>query len=558
MRLVIALTLNVCALNAQNPTRADLVFKNGAIYTSDASKSWAEAVAVKNGKIVYVGTNSGVQRYVSRTTRVIDLQGKMLLPGFSDSHVHPVSSGRQLNQCVLTNITTQAGLLDAVKQCKANLNGKKWLIGSGWELPLFENANPSKELLDQITSDIPVFLEAADGHSAWVNSKALAIAGLSKDTKDPERGRIERDKNGEPSGTLREAAISLVTRHIPEPTQQENADGLRRALKLANSFGLTGLYDANASVSELKTYKTLEARGELTARVIAAIQTDPNQAESQIPELIKLRASYNTHLLSATAAKLFVDGVIESHTAYLLEPYLDQPGSRGSANYTPEKLTKLIAALDRAGFQIHIHAIGDGAIRMALDGFESAQTANGRNDARHTIAHLELISPDDIPRFAKLGVIANFQPLWAYADSYISDLTEPVLGPERSRWLYPIGSVIRTGAVVVGGSDWSVSSLNPLEAIQVGVTRYGLDDAKRASWIPDERADLATMIAAYTINGAYLAHREKRTGSIEAGKDADLVVLSANLFTIPPELIHKVKVLLTLLEGREVFRDSNF
>lgn len=558
MRLVIALTLNVCALNAQNPTRADLVFKNGAIYTSDAAKSWAEAVAVKNGKIVYVGTNSGVQRYVSDTTRVIDLQGRMLLPGFSDSHVHPVSSGRQLNQCVLTNITTQAGLLDAVKQCKANLNGKKWLVGSGWELPLFENANPSKELLDQITSDIPVFLEAADGHSAWVNSKALAIGGLSKDTKDPERGRIERDKNGEPSGTLREAAINLVTRHIPEPTQQENADGLRRALKLANSFGLTGLYDANASVSELKTYKTLEARGELTARVIAAIQTDPNKAESQIPELIKLRASYNTSFLSANAAKLFVDGVIESHTAYLLEPYLDQPGSRGSANYTPEKLTKLIAALDRAGFQIHIHAIGDGAIRMALDGFESAQTANGRNDARHTIAHLELISPDDIPRFAKLGVIANFQPLWAYADSYITDLTEPVLGPERSRWLYPIGSVIRTGAVVVGGSDWSVSSLNPLEAIQVGVTRYGPDDAKRTSWIPDERADLATMIAAYTINGAYLAHREKRTGSIEAGKDADLVVLSTNLFTTPPESIHKVKVLLTLLEGREVFRDSNF
>lgn len=557
VRLVLAFTLSACLLKAQDGQRADLVFKNGAIYTSDASRSWADAVAIKNGKIIYVGPNSGVQQYVSRTTSVIDLQGKMLLPGFSDSHVHPVSSGRQLNQCVLTNISTVTGLLDAVKQCKANLNGKRWLVGSGWELPLFENANPSKELLDQITNDIPVFLEAADGHSAWVNSKALAIAGISKDTKDPERGRIERDKNGEPSGTLREAAISLVTRHIPEPTHTENVEGLRRALKLANSFGITALQDASASVSELKAYKALEARGELTVRIVAAIQVDPDKAESQIPELLKLKALHNTFCLRANAAKLFLDGVIESHTAFLLEPYLDQPGYRGSANYTPEKLTKLIAALDRAGFQIHIHAIGDGAIRMALDGFESAQTANGRHDARHTIAHLELISPDDIPRFAKLGVVANFQPLWAYADSYITDLTEPVLGPERSRWLYPIGSVIKTGAVVVGGSDWSVTSLNPLEAIQVGITRYGLDDAKRTSWLPDERADLATMIAAYTINGAYLAHREKRTGSIEAGKDADLIVLSANLFTTPVESIHKVKVLLTMVEGKEVFRDSN-
>ena len=558
LSVVVAFTLSACWVNAQVAPRADLVFKGGAIYTSDAARTWAEAVAVKDGRIIYVGPNTGVQQYVSRTTRVIDLQGKMLLPGFSDSHVHPVSSGRQLNQCVLTNISTVTGLLDAVKRCKAKLNGKRWLIGSGWELPLFENANPSKELLDRISSEIPVFLEAADGHSAWVNSKALAIAGLSKHTKDPERGRIERDKNGEPSGTLREAAISLVTRHIPEPTLNENVAGLRRALQLANSFGITALHDANASMSDLNAYKILEARGELTARVLAAIQIDPDQAESQIPELIRLKALHNTPRLNVSAAKLFVDGVIESHTAFLLEPYLDQPGYKGSANYTAEKLTKLIAALDRAGLQIHIHAIGDGAVRMALDGFEFAQVSNGHNDARHTIAHLELISPADLSRFAKLGIIANFQPLWAYADPYITKLTEPVLGPERSRWLYPIGSVVKTGAVVVGGSDWSVSSLNPLEAIQVGVTRYGLDDAKRTSWIPDERADLATMIAAYTINGAFLAHREKRTGSIEVGKDADLVALSGNLFTTPVEAIHKVKVLLTMIEGKEVFRDPSF
>ena len=535
-----------------------LVLKNGAIYTSDAVRSWAEAVAIRGGKIVYIGSNSGAQQYVSHRTRVIDLKGKMLLPGFSDSHVHPVSSGMQLNDCILTNKKTVADALATVKQCKANLKGKKWIVGGGWELPLFENANPSKELLDQISPDIPVFLEAADGHSAWVNSKALALAGVNKNTKDPARGRIERDKNGEPTGTLREAAIGLVARRLPSPTPTDYLEGLRRALKLANSFGITSVQDASASGEELQAYKTLDEQGALSVRVVAATKIDPDKAEAQIPELSKRKALYNTPRLNATAAKIFVDGVLESHTSFLLEPYVDQPGNRGPVNYTPEKLTKLITALDRAGFQVHVHAIGDGAVRMALDAFAAAQKSNGRNDLRHHIAHLELISSDDIPRFAKLGVIANFQPLWAYADSYITELTEPILGPERSRWLYPIGSVVRTGAIVVGGSDWSVTSLNPLEAIQVGVTRYGLDDAKRVSWLPNERADLATMIAAYTINGAYLAHREKQTGSIEVGKAADLIVLSDNLFAIPEYSIHKAKVLLTLLDGNEVFRHPDF
>ena len=558
MRLIVAFTLASSLLYAQQTKSADLVFKNGAIYTSDAARSWADAVAIKGDQIIYVGPNSGVQQYVSYTTRVIDLQGKMLLPGFSDSHVHPVSSGMQLSDCALTNIATVSGVLEAIKQCKSNLNGKKWIVGAGWELPLFQNANPSKELLDQIAPDIPVFLEAADGHSAWVNSKALILAGINRDSKDPVRGHIERNKDGEPTGTLREAAIGLVARYIPAPTQNDYIEGLRRALKLANSFGITAVQDASVSVNGLKAYKTLDERGELTVRVVAATRINPDKAESQIPELIELRALYNTPRLSATAAKIFIDGVLESHTAFLLESYLDQPGYRGPANYTPDKLNKLITELDRASFQVHIHAIGDGAIRMALDAFEAAQKSNGRNDARHHIAHLELISRTDIPRFAKLGVIANFQPLWAYADSYITDLTEPILGPERSRWLYPIGSVVRTGAVVVGGSDWSVTSLNPLDAIQVGITRYGLDDTKRKSWIPEERTDLATMIAAYTINGAYLAHREKQTGSIEVGKNADLIVLSDNLFTVPVESIHKVKVLLTLLDVKEVFRHPDF
>jgi predicted amidohydrolase YtcJ len=556
--LFVAFTLTTCSLSAQPAQKADLIFKNGAVYTSNAVRSWADAVAIRDGKIIYVGPNSGIQQYVSYTTTVIDLQGKMLVPGFYDSHVHPVSSGMQLGDCALTNIATVPSLLEAIRRCKAKVTGKKWLVGSGWELPLFESGSPSKELLDQVAGEIPVFLESADGHSAWVNSKALVLAGVGKNTKEPERGRIERDQTGEPSGTLRESAMNLVARHIPPPTQNDYVEGLRRALRLANSFGITSVQDASSSTNALRAYKILDERGELTVRVVAASRISPDKTESQIAELIRLRSLYKTSRLNATAAKIFVDGVIESHTAFLLSPYLDRPGYRGAANYTPERLTKLVTELDRAGFQIHIHAIGDGAIRMSLDAFEAAQKSNGRNDARHHIAHLELISPSDLPRFAKLGIIANFQPLWAYADSYITDLTEPLLGPERSRGLYPIGSISRTGAVIVGGSDWSVTSLNPLEAIQVGITRYALDDVKRISWLPEERTDLPTMIAAYTINGAYLSHREKQTGSIEVGKAADLVVLSSNLFAIPVESIHKVKVLFTLLQGKEVFRHPDF
>lgn len=556
----ICLLLNTgCNANGQADGPADLVFKNGAVYTVDAARSWAEAVAIKNQKIVYVGTNAGLQRFVSNTTKVVDLQGKMLLPGFHDSHVHLVSGGMLLTQCNLSDISTPAGILDAVRNYRLKHPNKKWITGSGWELPLFKDANPSKELLDQIVPDVPVYLEAADGHSAWVNSKALAIAGIERTTPDPPKGHIERDpKTGEPTGTLREAAKGLVERKIPDPSKEDYEAGLKSALLMANRFGITSVQEANASEEILRTYFELDRRSELSVRVIAAIHVDSLKGQSQISDLIKLREKYQSQRLKADAAKIFVDGVIESHTAALLSPYLDRPGYSGTPNYSPELLTMLITSLDREGFQIHIHAIGDRAIRMSLDAYQAAQITNGNRDARHHIAHLELIDPDDIPRFVKLGVIANFQAFWAYADSYITDLTEPRLGPKRSRWLYAIGSVVKTGAVVVGGSDWSVSSMNPLDAIQVALTRRALNDDTTKSWIPEERVDLQTMIAAYTINGAYLSHQEKENGSIEVGKQADLVVLDQNLFVIPANSIHNVKVLLTVIDGKEAYRDASF
>ncbi len=555
------LLIAVCALFActRAEPQAELVLRNGAIYTIDAQRTWAEALAIANGRLVYVGNNVGVEKFIGAQTRVIDLRGKMVLPGFHDSHVHPVSGGIELGLCDLNGSKTQQEVFDKIRAYAAAHPEKKWITGGGWDLPLFPNGNPRKEQLDAIVADRPVYLTSADGHSGWANTKALQIAGVTKATPDPSEGRIERDAaTGEPSGTLREMAADLVSKHQPELTPEDYLQGARAGLAMANRFGITSLQEASAHEKILEAYMELERRGELTARVLAAQYVDPKQDTAQIATLVARRAKYASAHLRAIAVKIFADGVIEGHTAALLEPYVDRPHDRGIPNWTPEQLTRVMTALDRAGFQIHTHAIGDFAIRMTLDALAAAQQTNGKRDARHHMAHLQLIDPSDIPRFKQLDVIANFQALWAYADWYITDLTEPVLGPARSRWLYPIASVAKTGATIAGGSDWSVSSMNPLDAIQVAVTRRALDDTTGKAWIAEELVDLPTMLAAYTINGAFVNHQEKNTGSLEVGKAADVIVLDRNLFQIPPHEIHRAKVLLTLLEGREVYREEGF
>lgn len=559
MRIPLAVALMLSSLACRGRATPDLVLRGGFVYTMDATRRWADAVAVSNGKIVYVGSSSGAEALATARTRVFDLKGRMVLPGFHDSHVHPVSGGVELGQCDLNGLTSAEQVYEAIRKYSAEHRDRPWVVGGGWDLPLFPDANPRREALDALVPDKPAYLSAADGHSAWVNSRALEKSGITKDTPDPPQGRIEREAGtGVPSGALRESAMDLVAKNIPKLTSADRIEGLRKALAMANRFGITSLQEASATEEILEAYRELDRRRELTARVLAAQYVDPAQDEAQVPELVKRRARYAGERLRATAAKIFADGVIESHTAALLEPYVDRPGDRGIANLEPDLFNRLVARLDREGFQLHVHAIGDRGVRLALDALEAAEKANGRRDARHTIAHLELIHPDDRSRFARLGVVANFQPLWAYRDPYISKLTEPVLGPERSRWLYPIGSVARTGAVLAAGSDWSVSSMNPLEATQIAVTRRGLTDSRGESWLPEERIDLATMLAAYTVGGAYVFGHERETGSIEVGKAADLVVLDRNLFSIPPQDIHRTKVLLTLLEGREVFRAPEF
>ncbi len=537
---------------------ADLVLTNARLETMDAARSLSAALALRNGRIAYVGAEDGLAPFIGPATRVVDLEGRTVLPGFHDSHVHPVSGGVELLLCDLNGSADLPELVVRLRGCVERLGERPWLTGGGWDLTLLPGGVADRRTLDAILPDKPAFLTSADGHSAWVNSKALALAGIDATTPDPEGGRIEREPDGAPVGTLRESAASLVGRLVPPVTDEERLQGLRLAVAMAHRFGITALHEASAGPATLAAYDALDRAGELGLHVTVAQHLGPEDGPEALAELVARRAAPHGPHVAVTAVKLFADGVIEGGTAALLEPYVGRPGS-GIPNWSAERLRETVVALDRERFQIHIHAIGDRAIRESLDALEAAQRANPPRDRRPLLAHVQLIDPAEIPRFRALGVTADLQTLWAYADPYIRDLTEPFLGPARSRWLYPFGSLQRAGAPLAAGSDWSVSSMNPWPAIEVALTRRGpAESVAGAAWNPDERLDLATMLAAYTIGGARAAFRERATGSIEVGKSADLVVLDRDPYATPAPELSEVVVLWTLFEGREVHRADGF
>ena len=537
---------------------AELLFKSGAVYTVDGARSWAQAVGVRAGEIVYVGTDHGAGAYIGPGTRVIDLKGRMLLPAFQDVHIHPISAGLQANSCDLSGLTTAAQYTAAIQKYARAHPGSGWITGGGWLMSAFgPGGRPRRQLIDAVVPDRPVLLSSSDGHTHWANTKALELARITRDTPDPRDGRIDRDpRTGEAIGSLQEGAGERVAAIVPPPTAAEREAGLAYALKLLNGYGITAMQDAQVFEDDLKTYRALERRRELTMRVVAAIWWERAQGLEQIDRIKRLRREYASALIDPGTVKIMQDGVLENYTAVLLQPYLKKPGNvRGIPMVEPGFLKDAVARLDAEGFQVHFHAIGDGAVREALDAIEAARRRNGDLGHRDHISHLELIDPADVPRFRDLGVIANFQPLWAYADDYITQLTVPFLGPERSSRIYPIGTLYRSGAVVAFGSDWYVSSANPLEEIQVAVTRMGLKGETHTPFLPGERINLPEALAAFTINAAFTNRLEKTTGSIEVGKDADIIVLDHNLFAIPVTEIARSKVLLTLFQGSAVHGD---
>ena len=538
---------------------AELAFKNGAIYTVDGPRRWADAVAIRGGHIVFVGTDLDLEKHIGPDTRVVDLKGRMLLPGFQDAHVHPISAGTEAVSCDLNGLETAEQYVAKIKEYADAHPEAEWITGGGWLMSAFgPGARARRELIDAVVPDRPVVLSSTDGHTTWVNSKALEIAGITKDTPDPPDGRIDRDpRTGEAVGSLQEGAGSLVRDKVPPSTPEQLQAGLRYAIKYLNALGITGIQDASVDEPDLKTYQTLDQAGELTLHVVGSIWWERDQGLEQIDTIKRLSTTYTKGQVDARTVKIMQDGVIENYTAVVLEPY-KLPGkapSYGIPMVDPEKLKTVVTTLDADGFQVHFHAIGDGAIRQALDAVEAARIANGDRGHRHHISHLEVIQPVDVPRFRTLGVVANFQPLWAYADPYITDLTLPFMGKERAQWIYPIESLVRSGAVVAFGSDWSVSSPNPLEQIEVAITRMGAAGETTTPFLPAERITLPEALAAFTINAAYVNRDEVDTGSIEVGKLADLAVLDRNLFDIAPTEISDAKVLLTLFEGKVVHGD---
>ena len=538
---------------AAAPAPADLVLTGAAVYTVDAARSWAEAVAVRDGRIVFVGTAADARRHTGPRTRVLDLSGRMVLPAFHDAHVHPVSGGVELAQCNLNDLPTAEAVLAKVRGCADAAPPDGWIVGGGWALPVFAGGLALKEALDAVTGGRPAYLSSADGHSTWVNTRALALAGVDASTKDPENGRIERDARGEPVGTLREAASGLVGRHVPPPSPAVRLQGLRQALEKLNAAGITAVQEASASRAALETYREAERLGVLSARVTVSLGTDEGRGPEQVDEMERLRSEFTSPRVRPVAAKIFADGVIEGRTAAMIEPYLDRPGFRGEPNLPAPRLNALVGRLAAGGFNVHVHAIGDRAIRETLDAMEAAAPVRAGRDLRFQIAHAQLIRPEDVRRFRPLGVIANFQPLWAYADAYMKDLTWPALRRELWPSMYPMRSVARTGAVLAFGSDWSVTSLNPLEGIQVAITRQSPDEEPSEVMQPEEVIDLPEALAAYTIGAAYAMGLERETGSIEVGKRGDLIVLEQNLFEVPARRVGKTRVLLTLLDGKAVY-----
>ncbi len=550
------------AARATEQTHADLIIDNAFIYTMDGARSIAQCMAIANGKIAFVGSNADAAPFAGPMTRIVDMSGKMILPGFHDSHAHPATGYLEQQGCDLAELQTKEQILKTVATYVKDHPDITWVTGGGWSLPIFPDASPQKEELDKVVPDKPACLISQDGHSAWLNSKALEAAKITAQTADPVNGKIERQNgNREPSGTLRESAIKLVKDVAPTPTEADYRNAVLEVQKEFNKYGIVAVQDAGADETMLKAYASLDDSNLLTMRVHASMIVEPGDADPRIAELKRWRDKYDGKTLRVNSVKLWCDGVIETETAALLEPYLSEKKTErntGMLNFPQEVLNAVIARLDAEGFQIHIHAIGDAAVRASLNGHAYAQTNNGWRDRRHHIAHLELIHPDDFNRFRDMNIIANYQPFWAYRDKYITEQTEPKLGPVRSRRLYQIASMIRSGAVVVAGSDWNVTTQNPLDAIQVAVTRCALDAAPGTVFMPEEKTTLPEILACYTINGAYLSKTEKETGSIEVGKSADIVVLDRNLFTVPFNQIHKAKVLLTLFRGREVYRAPTY
>src|SRR6266540_3150095 len=497
----------------------ELIITGAPVYTVDAVRGWASAVAVGGGRIAAVGAERDVLALRGPRTRVLSLDGGMVVPGFQDAHAHPLTSGLELLRCSLTD-TDPDDYAAATTRWAADHPDAPWLLGGGWRMDAFPGGVPPAGLLDRLVPGRPVWLESRDGHSGWANAPALALAGVTAATTDPSNGRLERDQRGAPTGVLHEGAMRLVERVVPPPSTDELARALATAQAYLHRLGISAWQDAWVLPAQLDAYRAAAAAAKLTARVVAALKWQPEAGEEQLDGLVEQRRTASVGRLRAGAVKIVQDGVFENFTAAMLDPYLGRDGGRGISMLPADELARVVTLLDAEGFDVHVHAIGDRAVREALDAFEAAARANGHRDARHQIAHLQFVSA------------------------------------ERADWQYPWASLRRAGATLAFGSDWSVSTPDPLALIEVAVNRVAPDDRAGEPFLPVERLDLPAALDAATIGAAYANRLDATTGSIEPGKLADLAVLDRDLFDPGPGPVGDARVLATFVEGEVVHAEE--
>jgi predicted amidohydrolase YtcJ len=536
-----------------------ILFTGGSVFDGTAFLAPGTSVLVSGGRVTAVGTGLD-----AGGADIVDLAGGTLLPGFLDAHAHPVLGGVQLLGCDLTEASTAAQYLDIVARYAAAHPDLAWIAGGGWSLPAFPGGVPTAAQLDTVVPDRPVFLQNRDGHGAWVNSKALELAGITRDTLDPADGRIERDARGDPVGMLQEGAMALVRRLIPPDTDEDRYRGLLAAQDYLLSLGITGWQDAIVGSGFVEddvagSYQRAASAGTLRADVVGALWWRRHEGLEQLPELLHRRAHDGRDGFRLTSVKMMLDGVAENHTAAMLDPYLDGHGcaseNSGLDFIDPAELPRYVTALDGAGFQVHFHAIGDRAVRNALNAVAAARAANPNGGIRHHLAHLQVVHPADIARFAALGATANIQPLWAVAEEQMTELTIPFLGATRAAWQYPFGDLVASGAHLAAGSDWPVSSPNPLLGIHVAVNR-ALPETADDPFLPGQAIGRETALTAYTSGTALVNGVSGSAGRIRRGYDASFAITDADLTAIADHEICGASVTQTWVQGEPAYQED--
>jgi predicted amidohydrolase YtcJ len=561
MRLAVLAALLLSPLAARAPEPADLLLTGGKVWTAEAGQPLAQAVAVRGGRVVFVGSDAEAARWKGKRTQLIPLGGRLVTPGFEDAHMHLMSGARNLERVDLAEETTLAGLSEKIRRF-AEANPKSpWVVGRGWVYGSFPGGLPTREQLDALVPDRPAYMDCYDGHTGWANSRALALAGITKETKDPVNGVIVRDpKTGEPTGALKEAAGGLVEDLIPEPDPERHYALLLTALAMLNRDGVTAVQDAGWTKEEVARFLPLLERaqkeGKLTVRARLTVDIAPGDPGPGIAEAVRLRKLYGDGPIVFGGVKGYVDGVIEAHTAAMLAPYSDDPSlGAGTPRWQKDALEKAVAAADREGLQVWLHSIGDRGIRMALDAYEAAAKANGPRDRRHRVEHVEAVSASDAPRFGALGVVAAMQPLHANPDQNNADVWSKNVGPERESRGFAWRLIESSGGRIAFGSDWPVVTPDVFRGIYCAVARKTREGTPAGGWQPQLAVSPGSALRHYTIDAAYAGFAEKERGSIAVGKRADLVVLSRDVLSGPPEEILKTKALLTLFGGRIAWRD---